>query len=138
MLNLTSPIALLALFAALSTALPAPHTSAGVERREPVPDDKAGVYLCEDVGWGGACAHDFVPLGSGPASCVAMDSKTSSVGPDEGSWCVFYTNAFCQPLASDGSDALTLHHPGSANLIQTDKGNLNDRLLSYHCFKESS
>jgi hypothetical protein len=47
-----------------------------------------------------------------------------------------YSNAFCSAVLSDGSQSLTLHHPGSSNLVQTEKGNFNDKLLSYQCFKE--
>jgi hypothetical protein len=39
-------------------------------------------------------------------------------------------------VLSDGSQSLTLHYPGSPNLVQTEKGNFNDKLLSYQCFKE--
>ena len=48
----------------------------------------------------------------------------------------FYSNALCAPIASDGSDSLTLTYPGTDNLSATKKGNFNDRLLSYNCFKE--
>ena len=48
----------------------------------------------------------------------------------------FYSNALCAPIASDGSDSLTLTYPGTDNLSATQKGNFNDRLLSYNCFKE--
>jgi hypothetical protein len=39
-------------------------------------------------------------------------------------------------VLSDGSQSLTIHYPGSPNLVQTEKGNFNDKLLSYQCFKE--
>ena len=39
-------------------------------------------------------------------------------------------------MLSDGSQSLTLRYPGSSNLVQTDQGNFNDKLLSYQCFKE--
>lgn len=45
-------------------------------------------------------------------------------------------NAVCAPLASNGSDTLTLTYPGTDNLGATEKGDFNDRLLSYQCFRE--
>lgn len=45
-------------------------------------------------------------------------------------------NALCSAVLSDGSQSLTLRYPGSSNLVQTDQGNFNDKLLSYQCFKE--
>lgn len=44
------------------------------------------------------------------------------------------SNAFCSAILSDGSDALGLGYPGSDNLGFSEKGNFNDRLLSYQCF----
>lgn len=46
------------------------------------------------------------------------------------------SNALCAPLASDGSDSLPLSYPGAENLVDTIKGDFNDRLLSYQCFRE--
>ncbi|KAL1601093.1 hypothetical protein SLS59_005763 [Nothophoma quercina] len=94
------------------------------------------VYYCEDNAWGGACKHVLSPLGSDPEKCTTIDGRASSIGPDPGYYCIFYTNALCAPIASDGSDSLTLTYPGTDNLSATQKGNFNDRLLSYNCFKE--
>ena len=46
------------------------------------------------------------------------------------------SNALCAPIASNGSDSLILTYPGTDNLSVTEKGDFNDRLLSYNCFKE--
>ncbi|KAF1924631.1 uncharacterized protein M421DRAFT_424512 [Didymella exigua CBS 183.55] len=99
-------------------------------------DDEAGVFYCQDVDWQGECVYNTTALGSDPKDCAQLNLPASSIGPDEGYYCIFYTNAVCAPIASDGSDALTLSFPGSANLMQTDKGDFNDRLLSYQCFRE--
>jgi hypothetical protein len=44
-------------------------------------------------------------------------------------------DAYCSAILSDGSDSLTLTYPGSDNLLVTEKGDFNDRVLSYQCFK---
>lgn len=49
-----------------------------------------------------------------------------------------HSNAVCAPIASDGSDALALTFPGNDNLGFTAKGDFNDRLLSYQCFREEN
>lgn len=46
-----------------------------------------------------------------------------------------YRNSYCKKEASNGSDFLSLSWPGNPDLRSTDKGNLNDKLLSYVCFK---
>lgn len=48
------------------------------------------------------------------------------------------SNAVCAPIASDQSDTLSLTYPGTDNLVSTAKGNYNDRLLSYQCFRNES
>jgi hypothetical protein len=48
------------------------------------------------------------------------------------------SNAVCAPIASDGNDALTLTFPGNDNLGFTAKGDFNDRLLSYQCFRDEN
>ncbi|KAF2624247.1 hypothetical protein BU25DRAFT_424328 [Macroventuria anomochaeta] len=106
------------------------------EEEEEEEEPMAGVYYCEDIAWGGACQHVVSPLGSDPEKCTMIDSRASSIGPDPGYYCIFYTNAFCAPIASDGSDTLTLTYPGNDNLGFTEKGDFNDRLLSYNCFED--
>jgi hypothetical protein len=49
------------------------------------------VYICEHHTWGGACEHKLSPLGSAPEDCTVIDGTASSIGPDEGIFCVFYT-----------------------------------------------
>ncbi|KAF3048123.1 hypothetical protein E8E12_010588 [Didymella heteroderae] len=122
--------------------------------RQETGEDEAGVFYCKDVGWGGDCIYRRTPLGSDPKDCTQLNLPASSVGPDEGYYCIFYTqvpqriilclprilirrrNAVCAPLASDGSDTLSLTYPGTDNLGFTAKGDFNDRLLSYQCFRE--
>ncbi|KAL6711306.1 hypothetical protein ACN47E_005837 [Coniothyrium glycines] len=96
----------------------------------------AGVYICADVFWSGACTHHLTPLGSSDEACTQLDGTASAIGPDMGFRCIFYTNSYCRPLASDGADALALVYPGEGNLLRTDKGDWNDRVYSYQCFEE--
>ena len=49
------------------------------------------VYYCEDNAWGGACKHVLSPLGSDPEKCTTIDGRASSIGPDPGYYCIFYT-----------------------------------------------
>ncbi|CAA9959949.1 hypothetical protein PTMSG1_03357 [Pyrenophora teres f. maculata] len=76
----------------------------------------AGVYVCSNINWGGICEHKFTPLGGSDSDCTVLTGRESSVGPDEGFFCEFYTNAYCRKLLSDGSDFLGLAWPGSADL----------------------
>ncbi|KAF1360067.1 hypothetical protein EJ07DRAFT_117554 [Lizonia empirigonia] len=95
------------------------------------------VYICEDVAWGGQCTYTLSPLGSDPSDCTVIpNDRASSIGPDAGFYCIFYTNAFCAPILSDGSDSFGLAYPGCENLGFTKKGDFNDRLLSYQCFRD--
>ncbi|KAF9698069.1 hypothetical protein EKO04_003480 [Ascochyta lentis] len=98
--------------------------------------DVAGVYICEDDAWRGVCTHTYSRLGSNPNDCTIINGRASSIGPDPGYYCIFYTNALCASLTPDRSDTLTLSYPGSDNLGFTFKGNFNDLVLSYSCFKE--
>ncbi|KAH7392711.1 hypothetical protein BKA66DRAFT_412464, partial [Pyrenochaeta sp. MPI-SDFR-AT-0127] len=93
------------------------------------------VYICEDHNWGGNCEHKLTPLGSSDDDCTRLDGTASSIGPDVGFKCLFYTNSDCRPFARDGSDFVELTYPGNANLLVTDKGDYNDKLYSYLCFK---
>ncbi|KAF2130803.1 hypothetical protein P153DRAFT_286979, partial [Dothidotthia symphoricarpi CBS 119687] len=99
------------------------------------------VYICEDHHWGGKCEYKVSHLGSAPEDCVELDGSASSIGPDQGYYCIFYTqgsplNAFCRRLASDGSDNISVSYPGEPNLLDTHAGNWNDKVRSYNCFKD--
>ncbi|CAO2650978.1 Nn.00g092750.m01.CDS01 [Neocucurbitaria sp. VM-36] len=116
-----------------SATIPLPTTTS-----IPEPEEKAGVYICEDHNWGGKCEHHLSPLGSSEEDCTQLDGTASSIGPDIGFQCLFFTNSYCRPLASDGSDTLGLTYPGNANLLVTENGNFNDKVYSYLCFKLDS
>ncbi|KAH6870754.1 hypothetical protein BKA58DRAFT_402255 [Alternaria rosae] len=117
--------------ATLSTPLPvAPSASVS-----PVPEDLAGVYVCDDINWNGACSHHFTKPGGSDIDCAQLSGRESSIGPDPGFLCEFFTNSYCKKEASNESDFLSLSWPGNPDLRSTDKGNLNDKLLSYVCFK---
>ncbi|KZM21482.1 uncharacterized protein EKO05_0006303 [Ascochyta rabiei] len=118
-------------------AEPAPpvDVSGVVTSDDKTDDELAGVYICEDNAWGGACTHTYSRLGSDPLDCTIIDGRASSIGPDPGYHCIFYTNSFCATLTTDRSETLTLSYPGSDNLGFTEQGDFNDRVLSYSCFK---
>ncbi|KAF7570589.1 hypothetical protein PtrCC142_006067 [Pyrenophora tritici-repentis] len=99
-------------------------------------DTPAGIYVCSDIHWGGICEHKFTPLGSSDSDCTVLTGRDSSIGPDKGFFCEFYTNAYCRKFLSDESDFLGLTWPGIADLRYTAKGDFNDRVFSYACFKE--
>ncbi|CAE7023990.1 hypothetical protein CFE70_003389 [Pyrenophora teres f. teres 0-1] len=54
-------------------------------------DMPAGVYVCSNINWGGICEHKFTPLGGSDSDCTVLTGRESSVGPDEGFFCEFYT-----------------------------------------------
>ncbi|KAI4625608.1 hypothetical protein J4E80_002740 [Alternaria sp. BMP 0032] len=135
--------------ATLSTPLPeAPSASVS-----PAPEDVAGVYVCDDINWNGACSHHFTKPGGSDIDCAQLSGRESSIGPDPGFLCEFFTyvltipplgflantfvnsNNSCHKTAGVESDFLSLSWPGNADLRSTDKGDLNDKFLSYVCFK---
>ncbi|KAL6153019.1 hypothetical protein ACJQWK_11138 [Exserohilum turcicum] len=57
-----------------------------------VPDEKyAGVYICEDIAWGGHCEHKLTKPGGADIDCTQLSGNASSIGPDPGFLCEFYT-----------------------------------------------
>ncbi|KAF1962745.1 hypothetical protein CC80DRAFT_96887 [Byssothecium circinans] len=94
-------------------------------------DEQAG-FVCEHAFWGGKCTILSYNFGSG--ECAQLDGKASAAGPDAGFICTFFKNALCSDV--DGKSSITLTHPGSPNLLDTEKGDFNDALLSYQCFKQ--
>jgi hypothetical protein len=44
-------------------------------------------------------------------------------------------NEFCDGLKTDRSDVIQVTYPGIANLVESPKGDLNDRLKGYVCLK---
>ncbi|KAF1834527.1 hypothetical protein BDW02DRAFT_477501, partial [Decorospora gaudefroyi] len=98
-------------------------------------DEPAGVYVCSDTNWGGTCEHKLTQPGGSDMECTPLSGTESSIGPDPGFLCEFYTNAVCRRILTDGSDFLELTYPGIADLRQTPKGDLNDAILSYLCFR---
>lgn len=52
--------------------------------------------MCEHVNWGGICEIKHVQIGSGPdLMCNKVDIAASSIGPDKGFTCYFYTYVQC-------------------------------------------
>lgn len=96
----------------------------------------AGVYICVDINWGGDCTHHSAPVGSAPSACTTLNGTASSVGPDKGFSCNFYSNSYCDALFTDGRDIITLAYPGAPDLRSTDKGDWNDRVYSFQCFEQ--
>ncbi|KAF2024356.1 hypothetical protein EK21DRAFT_78895, partial [Setomelanomma holmii] len=93
------------------------------------------VYICTDINWAGNCTHYQRPLGSGPDDCTKLDGDASSIGPDWGFTCTFYTNTFCDKIRSNQTDWIELSYPGIANLRSTEKGDFNDNVYSYVCLR---
>jgi len=135
--------------ATLSTPLPvAPSASVS-----PAPEDVAGVYVCDDINWNGKCSHHIIKPGGADIDCAQLSGRESSIGPDPGFLCEFFTyvpisylfatiantlvnsNNSCRKTPGVESDFLSLSWPGNADLRSTDKGDLNDKFLSYVCFK---
>ncbi|KAG9185903.1 hypothetical protein G6011_07234 [Alternaria panax] len=57
-----------------------------------VPDDTlAGVYVCDDINWNGACSHKFTKPGGSDIDCAQLSGQESSLGPDPGFLCEFFT-----------------------------------------------
>ncbi|KAF2016839.1 hypothetical protein BU24DRAFT_139154 [Aaosphaeria arxii CBS 175.79] len=109
----------------------------------PVLGEKAGVFACEHVVWGGKCQLFNNPIGGAPEQCTVIpeDFKISSVGPDKGWKCLFYKSAICRDVASPPSGILTLTWPGNDRLTEANDANgvtWNDNIRSYQCFKETA
>ncbi|KAL1792549.1 hypothetical protein ACET3X_009056 [Alternaria dauci] len=57
-----------------------------------VPDDTwAGVYVCNDINWNGACSHKFTKPSGASIDCAQLSGQESSLGPDPGFLCEFFT-----------------------------------------------
>ncbi|KAF2675948.1 hypothetical protein K458DRAFT_323206, partial [Lentithecium fluviatile CBS 122367] len=91
------------------------------------------VFVCEHVFWGGKCEAKSYNLGTD--ECSLLDEQTSSVRPDPGFLCIFYTNAVCRDF-NDGNDSIALKYPGSDDLCETDEGDFNDQLRAFQCFRD--
>ncbi|KAH8717131.1 hypothetical protein GQ44DRAFT_730251 [Phaeosphaeriaceae sp. PMI808] len=108
----------------VSLPFPLPPTST------PTTDQvQAGVHVCEHVNWGGKCEHFYHAV----ETCVQLDGKASSLGPDKGASCLFFVNHNCTREGIKEADFVRLDYPGSDNLGATYKGNFNDRIFSYSC-----
>lgn len=49
------------------------------------------VYICEDIAWGGHCEHKLTKPGGADIDCTQLSGNASSIGPDPGFLCEFYT-----------------------------------------------
>ncbi|KAF2749197.1 hypothetical protein M011DRAFT_328695 [Sporormia fimetaria CBS 119925] len=92
-----------------------------------------GLYICTDINFTGTCTHHTPCLGSGDNTCYTVPVGASSIGPDPGFTCYFYRHGFCRDFNNHG--VLTLQHPGVANLMSTELGDWNDKVVSYLCMK---
>jgi hypothetical protein len=54
--------------------------------------DTCQVYICSDDNFGGKCFHYFSLVGTSPHSCVQLDGTVTSIGPDPGVICWFFTH----------------------------------------------
>ncbi|KAF2497359.1 hypothetical protein BU16DRAFT_559109 [Lophium mytilinum] len=91
---------------------------------------QAGVYVCSDPYWQGNCVYHCGPFGSNPdTQCTKLDGSASSIGPDAGIKCNFFTNGYCDSLP--GESQITLQYPGNDNLASIGWDN---KVASYACF----
>ncbi|KAH6493814.1 hypothetical protein HBI55_119690 [Parastagonospora nodorum] len=116
---------------ALSTPTPTPTPTSIAS----LPAPTAGVYICTLANFTGACTHHLSPASSAPSACVQLDGTASSVGPDKGFECTFFTNAFCDRVLSDGSDAFSVGWPGYKDLKVLGR-QWDDGVRSYYCLGE--
>ncbi|KAH0611913.1 uncharacterized protein H6S33_009965 [Morchella sextelata] len=86
-----------------------------------------GIYLCDDINWGGNCGYAVQPL----YTCINMGSdwndKISSFGPDSGTTCLLFRNSGC----SQGQFFEKISNPGSADLRTIG---INDQISSFQCY----
>ena len=75
---------------ASSISLAAP-TSNDVDKRA-----DTAVYLCNDRNFSGYCVHITSPSGTCVPLAADLDDLTSSVGPDQGSFCYFFVYVTCR------------------------------------------
>lgn len=101
------------------------------------PSTLAGVYICSDINWSGNCKHYLTPIGSSPSACTLLDGTASSIGPDMGFSCNFYTNSYCDSIFNDRHDVIALAYPGTADLRRLPQGDYNDDFYSYQCFENA-
>lgn len=87
---------------------------------------QSGVYLCTDPNFSGTCQAFDRPYGA----CIDLLSpylmKVSSVGPDFGSICNFYSSHAC---TNHGSSLTGIVYPGIRALLP----DIDNRILSYMC-----
>ncbi|MCJ1269845.1 hypothetical protein MMC22_009738 [Lobaria immixta] len=87
----------------------------------------SGLYLCDDINFGGSCRWLQAPFGQ----CVSLDGdlayKVSSAGPDKGNWCTLYANYGCT------GKEYQLHWPGQSRM---DLDGYSDQAGSYNCAAE--
>jgi len=95
--------------------------------------DAGGLYICPELDWkpqsGLGCSHYIFPR----PGCIAVDRETyrfriSSIGPDQGTWCIIYSSTNC----SDGSPKFTL--PGFGRLEGDTWGQYKDNTGSIKCW----
>jgi len=110
-------------------------TDSSTSTNLPEPPTLAGVYICSDINWSGICKHYLTPIGSSPSACTLLNGTASSIGPDMGFTCDFYTNSYCDTIFNDRHDVITLEYPGTADLRNLQQGDYNDDFYSYQCFE---
>lgn len=101
-----------------------------------------GVYICENINWGGKCGYAVQPLNT----CIKLGSdwkdKISSFGPDQCTQCKGWLNDHCESYSFPGGSPTflgfwTFNYPGDASGGIGTFEPWNDRIESFQCTQVS-
>ncbi|UKZ76726.1 hypothetical protein TrVFT333_004435 [Trichoderma virens FT-333] len=85
------------------------------------------VYVCEHVGFGGACRYLAAPLGFCQNVPADFNHRVSSIRPNQAAGiCRFYDDFNCE-----GNNFVSAY-PGVSNLVQLYPA-FNDKVISFKC-----
>lgn len=101
-----------------------------------------GVYICDDVHWGGKCGYAVQPL----YTCIKLGSdwnkKISSFGPDPCTFCYAWDIDNCNKDGeSDTAKTWFFSYPGKDDGgigVPYPEGSWNDQISSFSCGRISS
>ncbi|EJD41327.1 hypothetical protein AURDEDRAFT_169483 [Auricularia subglabra TFB-10046 SS5] len=102
--------------------------NATLERRQ---NGQGGVFITEDINWGGANLHVLIPLDI-CVGVVGWQNRISSFGPDAGFRCFGYQSNACTPTTPAFGPVVS---PGVSTLAELDQGgiNWNDKINGFIC-----
>ncbi|GME49432.1 hypothetical protein GTA08_BOTSDO00311 [Neofusicoccum parvum] len=90
--------------------------------------EEASVLTCTDPDFAGTCTLHATPLGNN--NCISLDGTATSIQPDNGLDCIFYSNGVCRTFLSPATESFALRYPGSSDLA---KSGWTEQVLSYSC-----